>query len=127
MRGPFCFPSRAPALPLYALLNICLSVSSFAFEALADPTRRRIVAVLRRGERCVNDIVEQVEVQQSGVSRHLRILSEAGFSLLMRFLMKAMDSPESTMSSTTMMSLDATWQLRSFRSVTCPDEILASP
>ena len=49
------------------------------FETLADPTRRRIVEVLRGGEQAVNDIVERVEIHQSGVSRHLRILSEAGF------------------------------------------------
>jgi DNA-binding transcriptional ArsR family regulator len=49
------------------------------FETLADPTRRRIVAALRDGERQVNDIVQQAGVHQSGVSRHLRILSEAGF------------------------------------------------
>lgn len=49
------------------------------FETLADPTRRRIVEALRHGERQVNDIVEQAGVHQSGVSRHLRILAEAGF------------------------------------------------
>src|SRR5262245_12815667 len=50
-----------------------------AFQALADPTRRRIVEVLRNGERQVNDIVAQAGIHQSGVSRHLRILHEAGF------------------------------------------------
>jgi len=50
-----------------------------SFEVLADPTRRRIVDVLRDGECAVNDIVERVDIHQSGVSRHLRILSEAGF------------------------------------------------
>jgi DNA-binding transcriptional ArsR family regulator len=50
-----------------------------AFETLADPTRRRIVETLRRGERQVNDIVEQAGIHQSGVSRHLRILQESGF------------------------------------------------
>jgi DNA-binding transcriptional ArsR family regulator len=50
-----------------------------AFQALADPTRRRIVETLRRGERQVGDIVEQAGIHQSGVSRHLRILSESGF------------------------------------------------
>ena len=50
-----------------------------SFEVLADPTRRRIVDVLRNGECAVNDIVERVDIHQSGVSRHLRILSEAGF------------------------------------------------
>jgi DNA-binding transcriptional ArsR family regulator len=49
------------------------------FEALADPMRRRIVEMLLRGERAVNDLVEAVEIDQSGVSRHLRILNEAGF------------------------------------------------
>jgi DNA-binding transcriptional ArsR family regulator len=51
-----------------------------SFEILADPTRRRIVDVLRAGGECaVNDIVDRVDIHQSGVSRHLRILSEAGF------------------------------------------------
>ncbi len=50
-----------------------------AFETLADPTRRRIVAALREGERPVGDIVRQAGIQQSGVSRHLRILHESGF------------------------------------------------
>jgi DNA-binding transcriptional ArsR family regulator len=49
------------------------------FQTLADPTRRRIVEALRQGEQQVNDIVERAGVHQSGVSRHLRILSEAGF------------------------------------------------
>src|ERR1700686_3512924 len=49
------------------------------FQALADPTRRCIVEALRNGERQVNDIVEQAGIHQSGVSRHLRILHEAGF------------------------------------------------
>lgn len=50
-----------------------------AFETLADPTRRRIVAVLREGERPVGEIVQQAGIHQSGVSRHLRILHESGF------------------------------------------------
>jgi DNA-binding transcriptional ArsR family regulator len=49
------------------------------FEALADPTRRRLVEVLRGGELQVNDLVDAVSIHQSGVSRHLRILSDAGF------------------------------------------------
>jgi DNA-binding transcriptional ArsR family regulator len=50
-----------------------------AFQTLADPTRRRIVESLRHGERQVGDIVKQSGIHQSGVSRHLRILSDAGF------------------------------------------------
>lgn len=49
------------------------------FETLADPTRRRIVEALMAGERPVNDIVGMVDIHQSGVSRHLRILHDAGF------------------------------------------------
>ena len=54
-------------------------VHSDPLLTLADPTRRRIVEVLRAGERAVNEIVAAVEIDQSGVSRHLRILGEAGF------------------------------------------------
>ena len=49
------------------------------FQVLADPVRLRIVETLREGEQAVNDLVEKVEIHQSGVSRHLRILHEAGF------------------------------------------------
>src|SRR5689334_9367300 len=49
------------------------------FQILADPTRRRIIEALRAGERQVGDVVVQAGVEQSGVSRHLRILSETGF------------------------------------------------
>ena len=48
-------------------------------QALADPMRLLIVEMLREGEQAVNDLVDKVEIHQSGVSRHLRILHEAGF------------------------------------------------
>ncbi|MGH7555370.1 MAG: ArsR/SmtB family transcription factor [Longimicrobiales bacterium] len=56
-----------------------MAVHNDPFQTLADPTRRRIVESLLAGERPVNDIVDEVEIDQSGVSRHLRILSKAGF------------------------------------------------
>jgi DNA-binding transcriptional ArsR family regulator len=49
------------------------------FQTLADPSRRRIVELLRRGEQAVNALVDEGDIHQSGVSRHLRILTEAGF------------------------------------------------
>ena len=49
------------------------------FDILADPTRRRIIEALRDGERSVGELVADVGIAQSGVSRHLRILDEAGF------------------------------------------------
>jgi DNA-binding transcriptional ArsR family regulator len=48
------------------------------FQALADPARLRIVEAMRSGECAVGEIVERMDIQQSGVSRHLRILTEAG-------------------------------------------------
>ena len=48
------------------------------FHALADPARLRIVEAMRSGECAVGDIVERMDIHQSGVSRHLRILAEAG-------------------------------------------------
>jgi len=53
--------------------------STDIFQTLADPTRRRIVEALRHGEQAVNDIVDLLDIDQPGVSRHLRILHEAGF------------------------------------------------
>lgn len=50
-----------------------------SFQTLADPTRRRVLDALSSGELQVNDIVDMVGIHQSGVSRHLRILHEAGF------------------------------------------------
>ena len=56
-----------------------MEVQIDAFEVLSDATRRRIVEALRGGEQPVNELVERAGVHQSGVSRHLRILHEAGF------------------------------------------------
>jgi DNA-binding transcriptional ArsR family regulator len=56
-----------------------MQMQSDVFQTLGDPTRLRIVEALLGGERAVSDIVDVVEIHQSGVSRHLRILSEAGF------------------------------------------------
>jgi DNA-binding transcriptional ArsR family regulator len=47
------------------------------FEALADPTRRRILDVLRQGERPVGELVDLLGVAQPNVSKHLRTLDAA--------------------------------------------------
>src|SRR5688572_20790011 len=57
---------------IYTFMNIS------TFAALADPMRLALVEALRQGERPVNELVERVHIQQSGVSRHLGILSRAG-------------------------------------------------
>lgn len=47
-------------------------------EVIAEPTRRRILDAVRDGERSVNELVDQVGMHQPGVSRHLKILRDAG-------------------------------------------------
>ena len=49
-----------------------------AYAALAEPHRREILDLLRGGERSVNDLVVHLQISQPGVSKHLRVLREAG-------------------------------------------------
>ena len=48
------------------------------FEAMAEPNRRRILELLGEGERPVSDLVGQLQISQPAVSKHLRILRQAG-------------------------------------------------
>ncbi len=48
------------------------------YEALADPTRRGIVAMLAAGERSAGDIAERFPIAGPSVSRHLKVLRESG-------------------------------------------------
>jgi DNA-binding transcriptional ArsR family regulator len=50
-----------------------------AFAVLAEPTRRRILDVLRGSERSVGDLVDALAVSQPTMSKHLKVLREAGF------------------------------------------------
>ena len=47
------------------------------FRTLADPSRRRILDLLRAGEKPVSVLVEELGMSQPAVSRHLRVLREA--------------------------------------------------
>ena len=49
------------------------------FEVLAEPNRRRILDLLRISERPVGELVDALSVSQPAVSKHLRVLREAGF------------------------------------------------
>ena len=49
-----------------------------AVEALAQPTRRRILDLLRDGERPVGELVDRLGVSQPAVSKHLRVLRDVG-------------------------------------------------
>jgi DNA-binding transcriptional ArsR family regulator len=52
--------------------------SMTAYTALAETHRRHILDLLRHGERSVNELVEYLKISQPGVSKHLRVLREAG-------------------------------------------------
>jgi DNA-binding transcriptional ArsR family regulator len=49
-----------------------------AFEVLAEPTRRRILDHLRAGEHAVGELVGLLDLSQPAVSKHLRVLRDAG-------------------------------------------------
>jgi DNA-binding transcriptional ArsR family regulator len=49
-----------------------------ALTVLAEPTRRRIVEALRRRESSVSDLVTALDMSQPAISKHLRVLREAG-------------------------------------------------
>jgi len=51
---------------------------SLTFAALADPTRRAILARLAEGEATVNELAEPFPVSVQAVSKHLKVLEEAG-------------------------------------------------
>ena len=73
--------ARSP--PLYALTSIykngyVTSVES-VFEIIAEPNRRAILSVLAASERSVGEIEQQLQMSQPTVSKHLRVLREAGF------------------------------------------------
>jgi len=53
-------------------------VTAVAFEALAEGNRRRILDLLRPGEKPVGELVEALGVSQPAVSKHLRVLRQAG-------------------------------------------------
>jgi DNA-binding transcriptional ArsR family regulator len=51
---------------------------SLTFAALADPTRRRILARLAHGEASVKDLSAPFDMSQPAISKHLRVLERAG-------------------------------------------------
>ncbi len=48
------------------------------FDALGDPNRRAIVELLRSGERSVGELADALPISRPAVSRHLRLLKDAG-------------------------------------------------
>src|SRR4051795_10110686 len=72
-------PSRLRA---YSLTVICATGNNASpmspFAVLAEPNRRRILDLLRERERPVGELVEALEASQPAVSKHLRVLRDAG-------------------------------------------------
>jgi len=54
-----------------------MSPSSNAFKALADPTRREILRLLRRGEMTAGDLAERFDMTKPTMSHHFAVLKEA--------------------------------------------------
>lgn len=48
------------------------------FDVLTDPSRRRILDLLRQREHLVGELVDDLGLSQPGVSKHLRVLRDAG-------------------------------------------------
>ena len=71
------------ALPLYALTRICSVVymkgMESVFEIIAEPNRRAILSLLVSSQQSVGEIERQLRMSQPTVSKHLRVLREAGF------------------------------------------------
>lgn len=55
-----------------------MSQTAKTFEVVAEPTRRRILDLLVERERSVGELVESLSISQPGVSKHLRVLKDAG-------------------------------------------------
>jgi DNA-binding transcriptional ArsR family regulator len=62
---------------IYLIEYICSVESSFA--VVAEPTRRAILTLLLSSERSVGEIERELRLSQPSVSKHLRVLREAGF------------------------------------------------
>lgn len=83
-------PSHTPAevalrfiLFVYALTGICkteyIKRVESVFEIIAEPNRRAILSLLLSSQQSVGEIERQLRMPQPAVSKHLRVLREAGF------------------------------------------------
>lgn len=66
-------------MPCLAYADYGILVSMFTtYEVLAQPVRRSILDALRRGERLVGDLADELGLAQPTTSKHLRVLRDAG-------------------------------------------------
>jgi len=72
-------PDFSVVIIIYKLYNFnVMQPLDSTFAALADPTRRAILARLAQGEATVMELAEPFEISQPAISRHLKVLEEAG-------------------------------------------------
>ena len=62
-----------------ALTPEVLELIAERFRALAEPARLRILSALREGERTVSELMEETDLGQANVSKHLQLLHALGF------------------------------------------------
>ena len=76
-------PVKALSATLYALTSICflgyIQRVESVFEIIAEPTRRAILSLLVSSQQSVGEIERQLHMSQPAVSKHLRVLRDAGF------------------------------------------------
>ena len=63
---------------MWMCMFVAVPTAQSVLEVIAEPTRRRILDAVRDGERSVSELVERIGMHQPGVSRHLRVLRDAG-------------------------------------------------
>ncbi len=66
------------AIKLNHMVNNSATPLDLTFGALADPTRRAILAQLASGERSVGELAAPFDISPPAISRHLRVLENAG-------------------------------------------------
>ncbi len=59
-------------------MNMAVDQLSNVFMALADPTRRAILARLAQGDATVSELAEPFSISQPAISKHLKVLERAG-------------------------------------------------
>ena len=76
-------PKKSACPALYTLTSICsveyIKKVESVFEVIAEPTRRAILGLLVSSQRSVGEIERQLGMPQPAVSKHLRVLRDAGF------------------------------------------------
>lgn len=56
----------------------CFNEQATLFKALSDPKRLKILSLLRQGELCACKILEKIDLSQSTLSHHMKILTQSG-------------------------------------------------